>query len=191
MPIREDESNMESDVALIMGIQSGDKQALGKLVERHKRLAYHTALGLVGNKEDAHDISQEAFLRVYNSAKTFDTSQQFLPWFYTIIANLCRTWLRKRTTRDNRMVTIEDAPYLLVDVSNPETTMVAKNRIAELQRALMRLGFEDREIITLQHFRGMTYEEMADYLNIPRGTVMSRLYYARKKLAKLMRRSND
>lgn len=182
---------MESDVALIMGIQSGDKQALGKLVERHKRLAYHTALGLVGNKEDAHDISQEAFLRVYNSAKTFDTSQQFLPWFYTIIANLCRTWLRKRTTRDNRMVTIEDAPYLLVDVSNPETTMVAKNRIAELQRALMKLGFEDREIITLQHFRGMTYEEMADYLNIPRGTVMSRLYYARKKLAKLMRRSND
>ncbi|MFQ5453428.1 MAG: RNA polymerase sigma factor, partial [Candidatus Zixiibacteriota bacterium] len=140
-----------------------------------------------GNKDDAHDISQEAFLRVYRSAKTYDASQPFIPWFYTIISNLCRTWLRKRTVRNNRMIDVDDTSYLLVDRENPEITLLKKETIKHLRQSLMELPFEDREIITLQHFRGMSYDEIADLLNIPRGTVMSRLYYARKKLATLMR----
>ncbi|MFQ6007723.1 MAG: RNA polymerase sigma factor [Candidatus Zixiibacteriota bacterium] len=174
-----------------MSIKAGNKKALGKLVERHKKLAYRLALGLVGNKDDAYDISQEAFLRVYRSAKTYDEKQPFLPWFYTIIANLCRTWLQRRTRRESRVVDVDEAPFLLVDDANPETALIHKETIAKLRQALLELPFDDREIITLQHFRGMSYDEIANLLDIPRGTVMSRLYYARKKLATLMKENND
>lgn len=178
---------METDSVLIMDIKAGNKKALGKLVERHKKSAFRIALGLVGNKDDAYDISQEAFLRVYKSAATYDEQKPFLPWFYTIISNLSKTWLRKRQTRENRMIDVDDASYLLVDTSNPEDALVKKETISILRKAILELDFEDREIITLQHFRGMSYDEIADLLGIPRGTVMSRLYYARKKLGVLMR----
>lgn len=178
---------MNSDSALVMDIKAGNKQALQKLVLKHKKTAYRMALGLVGNRDDAFDISQEAFLRVYRSADTFDSTQPFLPWFYTIVANLSRTWLRRRTRRDHRLVDVDDVGYLLVSDDNPEQNVIRKETIAQLRQALMELSFDDREIITLQHFRGMSYDEIADLLNIPRGTVMSRLYYARKRLAKLMK----
>ena len=182
---------MKNDTALVLDIKSGNKKALGVLVERYKKLAYQTALGLVGNKDDAYDISQEAFLRVYRSAGTFDNNQPFLPWFYTIIANLSRTWLSRRSRRENRAVDLDDVSFLMVADSNPEADYLKKEMIARLREALMKLSFEDREIITLQHFRGMSYDEIATLLGVPKGTVMSRLYYARKRLAKLMRRTDD
>ncbi len=181
---------MTPDTELVMEIKAGDKKALQQLVERHKKTAYRIALGLVGNRDDAYDISQEAFLRVYKSAHTYDNSQPFLPWFYQIIANLCRTWLGRRSRRDNRMVDIDDASYLLVSDDNPEQALIQKETVARLRRALTQLSFKDREIITLQHFRGMSYDEIAELLRIPRGTVMSRLYYARKRLSELMRQSD-
>lgn len=178
---------MCTDGTLVGGIAAGDKKALGKLVERHKKLAYRLALGLVGNKDDAFDISQEAFLRVYRSAATFDHAQPFLPWFYTIISNLCKTWLRKRKRYEYRAVDLDDVSFLLVDPNTPDRALENKEIIDRLRQALMELPFKDREIITLQHFRGLSYDEIADLLKIPRGTVMSRLYYARKKLSNLMR----
>jgi RNA polymerase sigma-70 factor (ECF subfamily) len=185
-----DEGSMVNDSALVMSIGTGDKKAFRQLVERHKKTAYRVALGLVGNKDDAHDISQEAFLRVYKSAGTFDQTQPFLPWFYTIIANLCRTWLRRRTTRDYRMVDVDDASFLLVSDDDPERAVIQKEQAANLRKCLMELSLADREIIMLQHFRNMPYDEIAATLDIPRGTVMSRLYYARKRLAKLMRQND-
>jgi RNA polymerase sigma-70 factor (ECF subfamily) len=190
MMVNNGEKSMDADLALIMDIKAGNRSALAKLVEKHKKLAYATALGLVGNRDDAFDISQEAFLRVYQSAKTFDEKQPFLPWFYTIIANLSRTWLRRRTRREKSMLDVDDVSYLLVDSDNPETEMIQRETIDRLRHALMELSFDDREIITLQHFRGMSYDEIAEMLGIPKGTVMSRLYYARKKLAKLMERND-
>ncbi len=181
---------METDVALVMNIGKGDKSALRQLVERHKKTAYNMAIGLVGNRDDALDISQEAFLRVYRSADTFDNDKPFLPWFYTIVANLSRTWLRKRTTRDNRMVDLESSEYLLVASDNPEAETIQKETSRALSEGMMELPFEDREIIVMQHFQGLSYDEIATALDIPKGTVMSRLYYARKKLATIMRRSD-
>ncbi|MCP4685232.1 MAG: RNA polymerase sigma factor [bacterium] len=190
MTSRVESEPMKADSELVMNIKAGNKQALQTLVERHKKAAYRMALGLVGNRDDAYDISQEAFLRVYRSAGTFDQAQPFLPWFYTIVANLSRTWLRKRKRVDHKMVDVDDASYLLVSEDNPERTMIKKETINALRNALMKLSFEDREIITLQHFRGMSYDEIAELLDIPRGTVMSRLYYARKRLAKHMGRTD-
>lgn len=181
---------MCTDSTLVTAIVAGDKNALGILVERHKKLAFSLALGLVGNKDDAYDISQEAFLRVYRSARTFDSSKPFLPWFYTIISNLCRSLLRRRTVREYRTVDLDDISFLLVDHATPEQAYIRRELVANLRQALMKLPFKDREIITLQHFRNMSYDEIAALLDIPRGTVMSRLYYARKKLANEMRQAD-
>jgi RNA polymerase sigma-70 factor (ECF subfamily) len=177
---------MTTDTALIESMKSGDKKAFRLLVERHKRMAYQTALGLVGNRDDAYDISQEAFLRAYRSASTYKPEQPFLPWFYTIIANLARTWLKRRTVAKSRTVDIDDVHYLVSAEDSPESDLIKREEIERLRESIVKLSFDDREIITLYHFRNMSYDEIAELLNIPRGTVMSRLYYARKRLGGLM-----
>lgn len=181
---------VDTDASLIMSIKTGDKKALAELVEKHKKLAFRTALGMVGNREDAYDISQEAFLRVYRSAGTYDQKQPFLPWFHAIIANLSKTWLKRRQVAAKRSLPLEETDFLVSDSATPEDQVIEAETIGRLRAALMQLDFDDREIITLQHFRGMSYDEIASTLGIPRGTVMSRLYYARKKLANLMRQTD-
>jgi RNA polymerase sigma-70 factor (ECF subfamily) len=186
------EYSSETDETIMSRIKHGDKQALGILVDRYKKSAYQDAYGYVGNRDDAYDISQEAFIRVFKSANHFDTSLPFLPWFRTIIRNLSLTWLSKRSRHDDKSVELDDISFLLVDKkSNPEDKVIENEAKQALGKSLMKLSFEDREIIVMQHFRGMSYDEIADALELKKGTVMSRLYYARLKLAKLMSNSDD
>jgi RNA polymerase sigma-70 factor (ECF subfamily) len=167
-------------------ILAGKKSAMKILVDRYKKKAYYLALGMVGNSDEALDISQEAFIKVFKSAGRFDQNQRFFPWFYSIVINLCKDSLLRRERRESKEVNIEDNAFLLVDSRNPETTMIKKEEARSVRKAIMKLDPDDREIIMLKHFRDVPYEEIAILLNIPKGTVMSRLYYARKKLAKLL-----
>ncbi len=176
-----------TDAMLMTRTGSGDTKAFETLVERHKKTAYRIALGLVGNRDEAMDISQEAFLRVHRAARSFDDSQAFFPWFYTIIANLCRSALRKRSVRNRRETDYDSAAYMVTSGDNPEATTLAGERTAALLAAIEQLSFNDRQIIMLQHFDNRSYDDIAEILDIPKGTVMSRLYYARKRLAELMR----
>ena len=175
-----------SDSELMILIQKGEQSAMKELVEKYKMKAYYLALGMVGNKDEAYDISQEAFIRVYRSAKKFVPEQKFFTWFYSIIANLCKDCLKRREKWDSKQVDIDENDFLMVVESNPESQMIMKEQARNLRRAIMALDLADREIIMLKHFRDLPYAEIAVMLNIPRGTVMSRLYYARRKLAKLM-----
>lgn len=179
----------DDDNELMSQLKRGKIAALAVLVEKYKKQAYFLALGIVGNADDAYDISQEAFLRVYSSAKTFDDSQKFFPWFYAIVANLCRNLLRKRRINVNRTVDIAQVDHLMADRSTPESDIIAREEKRRLLAALRKLSFADREIINLYHFRMMSYEEITHLLGVPKGTVMSRLYYARKRLAKFMEES--
>lgn len=182
----------ETDESIMNRINNGDKQALGILVARYKKTAFKDAYGYVGNRDDAYDISQEAFIRVYKSAKNFDVSLPFLPWFCTIIRNLSLTWLARRNRNDFKSIELDDLSFMLIDKKkNPEDKVIEDEYKKALSKALMKLSFEDREIIVMQHFRGMSYDEIADSLQIKKGTVMSRLYYARLKLAKLIGNTND
>jgi RNA polymerase sigma-70 factor (ECF subfamily) len=167
-------------------LKRGKTKALAGLVEKYKKQAYFLALGMVGNSDDAYDISQEAFLRVYSSARTFDETQKFFPWFYSIVANLCRNLLRKRRVNAARTVDMADVAHLIADRTTPESDYIEDEQKRQLFAAMRKLSFADKEIINLNHFRMMSYDEIASLLNIPKGTVMSRLYYARKRLAKLM-----
>lgn len=176
---------LTDDNVLIAEIAEGDKKAMKALVERYKRKAFYMALGIVGNRDEALDISQEAFIRVFKSACRFDREQRFFPWFYSIVANLCKDSLQRREKRDSKSVDLDENDFLLVDDSDPEKKLMLKEQAQILRKALDQLSFDDREIIMLKHFRDMSYDEISGLLKIPKGTVMSRLYYARKKLAKL------
>lgn len=174
------------DNSLIAAIQNGKKKAMRVLIEKYKRKAYYMALGMVGNSDEAYDISQEAFIRVFRSAKRFDINQRFFPWFYSIIVNLCKDALLRREKRDSLAVDIAENEFLLIDERNPETALIRKEEAENLRKAILKLDFDDREIIMLKHFRDMSYDQISSLLKIPKGTVMSRLYYARRKLAKLL-----
>jgi RNA polymerase sigma-70 factor (ECF subfamily) len=169
------------DEKLILLSQKGKIRAFETLVNRYKKNAYFIALGLVGNSEDALDLSQEAFVRVYTSLNKYNGTSKFFPWFYTILTNLCKTHLKKQDVRKR---------YLHNELIREELTRSResesesdKNTLKEkLLQEIEKLPYKFKEIIVLKHFRGLSYKEISETLGIPVGSVMSRLFYARKKL---------
>ena len=169
---------MDDDEIAIEKCRNGEREAFRHLVEKYQRQAVSHATAILGNREDALDAAQEAFIDAFKALKQFDSSRPFYPWFYVLLRNRCfKLAARKRETE-----------------SIDETAIVAPNstaqseRILALENALRSLDMEDREIVTLKYFDGLSYNELAARLQIPKGTVMSRLFHARKKLqAKLER----
>jgi len=169
---------MDDDEIAIEKCRNGEREAFRHLVEKYQRQAISHATAILGSREDALDAAQEAFIDAFKALKQFDSSRPFYPWFYVLLRNRCfKMAARKRKTE-----------------SIDETVIVAPNstaqseRILALENALRSLDMEDREIVTLKYFDGLSYNELAERLQIPKGTVMSRLFHARKKLqAKLER----
>ena len=176
------------DAIAIERCKAGDKDAFRHLVERYQTEAMGHAQAILANREDALDAIQEAFLDAFQALGRFDTSRQFYPWFYTILRNRCFKLLGGR--RKNAGTSIEEAMIL-----EPVNDVSPEDRLA-LERALLELSPAEREIVTLKHLDGVSYDELAERLEIPRGTVMSRLFHARKRLreklvSKPSRRMND
>ncbi|MFH2054615.1 MAG: sigma-70 family RNA polymerase sigma factor [bacterium] len=177
------------DEHLAAMMQQGDMRAFETLVERHRQRAYYLALGLVGDRDDAADLSQEAFVRVYRAARRFDTTKDFFTWVYVIIANLARNWHKKRQVRST-FSRAEQADQESIrsrqERDNPEILLQTDETKAQVWRAIEALPFKFREIIILRHIEELPYEEIASLLEIPLGSVMSRLYYARRKLRQIL-----
>lgn len=180
--------------ALIERLKKGSKEAFEPLVEHYKRKAYCVALGFVRNPDDAMELSQQAFIKAYRSIRKFDNTRNFFPWFYSILRNTCFNHLKSKKIRKEDA--LEDLPEgsrdrVFVERENPEETY----RQSELRRimvdAILKLKPRDREIILLQHFHELSYSEIAESLNIPIGTVMSRLYNARSALRKHLERGRQ
>ncbi len=144
------------------------------------------ALSYVGNRDDALDLAQEAFFRVYKNLDRFREGERFAPWFFRILRNACLNFLDKR--RRGRAFSIHAADPDGQDFPLPDDSMspVAAIECTEAQRqfwkGLEKLSLKHREIILLRHFEDLDYATMATVLEIPIGTVMSRLFHARKKL---------
>ena len=168
----------DQDEVLLRRVAKGDLRAYSLLVEKHKRRAYAIALGFVGTPDEAYDLSQDAFLRVYRGARKFDPTRRFFPWFYAILANLCRTHLKKR----RREVGLDAVPEPFVQDAGPDDLHASRVLKRKLWAALQKLPPKDRDVIMMAHFWDYSYKAMSALLNVPFGTVMSRLYYARKKL---------
>jgi len=169
------------DENLILLSQKGKIRAFEKLVNRYKKNAYFIALGLVGNSEDAFDLSQDAFVRVYKSLNKYNGTSKFFPWFYTILTNLCKNHLKKQDVR-KKYLSNEIAKEKFSREHESESESERESLKQKLLDEIEKLPYKFKEIIVLKHFRGFSYREISETLGIPVGSVMSRLYYARKKL---------
>lgn len=181
------EERVESERALVLRARSGDRGAFGELVNRHMQRAYYIALGLTGSHEDALDLSQEAFARAFRARASLDPDRPFYAWLYQIVRRLCFNFLRDRSTRRRRLD--EATPWLTQEAnvrasqSDPARNAERAELRARVQAAIEQLPEREREVLVLKEFEGLRYREIAELLGIPIGTVMSRLYYARRRLA--------
>ena len=179
-----------SDHVLVLKAQAGDREAFGELVTRYMRRAYYAALGLSGSHDDALDLSQEAFVRAYRARASLDPDRPFYPWLYQIVRRLCFNLQRDRRTRRRRM---EEATPWLQDqagaraaASDPARSAERSELRSRLEVAIDALPEREREVLVLKEFEGLRYREIAELLGIPIGTVMSRLYTARRNLAEIL-----
>ena len=182
------ESVFEED-AVALGRGGRHRETFEVIVSRYMKDAYFIALGFVGNREDALDLSQEAFVRAYCNMDRLKEGGKFFPWFYQILRNLCFSHLRKRKVRRSVSFEESDGAHQMagdVDCFDPEAVAERNEVSDQLWRAIGRLSEKHREVIILRHFQNMSYEQIARSLFCSKGTVMSRLYHARKKLKELL-----
>jgi len=192
------------------GSRGSPRQAFEAVVKKHMKDAYFIALGLVGNREDALELSQEAFYRAYKNFDQLNSQEKFFPWFYQILRNLCFSHLRKRKVRRDYALGASDtsdvdtaasgtaamlagqdaAAASMPETFDPEVVAERNESKDRLWKAIGQLDEKHREVIILRHFRNMSYDEMAKILFCNRGTVTSRLYYARKRLKELLDRES-
>lgn len=176
-----------SDNALIRQTLGGKVKSFRKLVQKYQRQAVLFARGMVGNPDDAYDLSQEAFVRVYKHLNRFDSSYPFKVWFFHILSNLCKNHLRQRKNRQAVTTSTEMTETAAAPESRRPDIAFQKTEVQQkVWEGIGELPEKFREIIILCHFQDMSYEQMANVLDIPRGSVMSRLYYARQKLRKIL-----
>ncbi len=187
----------EEDRVLIEAAQKGDGKAFRTLVERHQRRVFSIALGIVRDENDAREISQEAFLRVYRGLDRFQGGSSFFTWLYRIVTNLSIDLIRRPGRRDAELLEERNlyevtdgalAPLVShMDGSDP-ARVVRRREIAErLQEALDALPPYHLGVILMREVEGMSYEEMAEAMGVSKGTIMSRLFHARQKLQRALK----
>jgi RNA polymerase sigma-70 factor (ECF subfamily) len=179
----------QSDEPLIERVRKGDQSAFRELFERYHRRAFAVALGVVKNPQDALDIVQDAFVKVYKHIDGFQGSSSFYTWLYRITMNLAIDHIRKNrhtTEFDDRVEhSSEGANELIspsVQESNPRQNVDRKELSKHIQQALNSLPEYHQAVILLREVEGLSYEEMSKVLKVPKGTVMSRLFHARRKM---------
>jgi RNA polymerase sigma-70 factor (ECF subfamily) len=162
------------DSTAIQKCKAGETEAFSHLVRRYQSEAIGHAVVILGSLDDALDAVQDAFLDAFQAMGRFDASRKFYPWLYTILRNRC---FKTLASRQKQATTGADAVEILVETAK-DAYGVATNVV---ERALRELAAEDRELLTLKHLDGLSYDELAERMGIPAGTVMSRLYHARKR----------
>lgn len=164
------------DTKLIERCIEGDRQAFETLLIQYEKPVFNAAYRMLNNREDASDVTQTVFLKVYENFSSFDPSRRFFSWIYRITLNESLNWLGKQ----NRLEPLQHETA--DDGLSPEQEVDSAKLSAEIQAALMTLKTEYRTVIILKHFLGCSYMEISDVLEIPEKTVKSRLYSARQQL---------
>ncbi len=180
---------MYKDEELVIRSQNGDMYAFEELVCRYERKIYTVAYRLVGNHDDANDIAQEAFLRAFQSIKSFRGEASFLTWIYRITTNLCRDELRKKYRISyeslDEKITLQEGEVTKQVPSNypdPAELFEKKELQEKIQDLIDALSPEFRLALVLRDIQGFSYDEIAEQLECSLGTVKSRINRARKYL---------
>ena len=167
--------------------QRGDFSAFEKLVQHHRNDVFRLAFHYVRSREEAWDLSQEVFIKAYNSLGGFRHEANFKTWLLRITANQCKDYLKKR-----RLATVAFDDTLradaVTDMLGPGRALEAQELGAAIQKALDMLSHKHKTAFMLREFEGYSYEEMAQIMGCSVGTVMSRLHHARKKLQDSLRK---
>jgi RNA polymerase sigma-70 factor (ECF subfamily) len=177
------------EAELVQRCASGDDAACGELVAQHQRMVYQLAFHLLGNREEALDLSQEVFLRVFRTVGSFRGQSSLRTWLFRIVVNQARNrqrWWRRRRQSDqvslDQHVVDHGEPRQPGDDASPDRVLARKQTARRLWDALDRLPFDQRTAIVLREFDGLSYDEIAFSLDIAVGTVKSRLTRARHAL---------
>jgi RNA polymerase sigma-70 factor (ECF subfamily) len=179
-----------SDDNLARRALAGDVGAYGELVRRHQGRVFAICLRMMGNRQDAEDMSQEVFIRAFEKLDRYDPERPFGPWVRKVAVNICLNALRGRGRKEVAYQEGWDWDQESAR-GNPEREQRRQEERLQVQRALMALPAEMRAVIELRHFQGMRYAEMAETLGISLDLVKVRLYRARRRLAKTLTREAD
>ena len=177
------------ETELLEQARKGDSQAFGALVERYQRRVVGVAQAVVHNQDDAIELAQETFVRAYENLSKFESRSSFSTWLYRIAANLSIDF-RRREGR-HQVLRGEDAETEINRLPSPRGDSYQESVRTELNKringALEQLTPEHRAVILLREVEGLSYDEISDMLQVPRGTVMSRLHYARSHMRTILK----
>jgi RNA polymerase sigma factor (sigma-70 family) len=171
----------DEDAALVARARAGDRDAFGVLVTRHQRAALRTAFAIGGSESEAEDVTQEAFVKAFRSLRRFEDGRPLRPWLMQIVANEARNRRRSRSRRERlavRAASVGGRPS-----GSAEDLALGEVTAGEVRAALARLDDRDRTVIALRYFAGLSEAETAGALEVPPGTVKSRLSRALDRLS--------
>lgn len=186
------------DHTLVEAAKSGDRRAFQLLFERYERKVYAVAYGFLRNQEDALDVVQDAFIKVFRYLPNFEGQSSFYTWLYRITANLCIDYLRRNTRKkdvefDDKLRHDGDPESSPVDalpasvLGSPGEAVENKEILAAVEDSLKYLSDKHRAVIVMRELQGLSYADMAKAMNCSKGTIMSRLFHARRNMQKLLR----
>jgi RNA polymerase sigma-70 factor (ECF subfamily) len=172
-----------SNGELISQLQCGKLSALGELYNRHRRMVYQTAIAITGDREAANDLLQDVFLRLHRFVNHFDPNRPLEPWLYRMTANLSYSWV-KRNHRGRRILK-EVTEWFLgssAEEETPHSLAEEKDEWEQVQRALLSLPIQQRVVVVMYYLNDLSLQEISQTLDVPLGTVKSRLHYGRLSL---------
>ncbi len=170
-------TKMDEARAITLCLKHRDPIGFEYLVGKYRREAFVHARALMGNEHDALDACQESFARAFAAMPGLEQLTSFYPWFYRILRNCCLNMLERRQTRVRYAESVPEEHR--VEQSTPASLLEKQEELDAVWSALLRLPAASREILSMKYIEGRSYDEIAQILDIPRGTVMSRLYHAR------------
>lgn len=185
------------DLTLVQRVRTGDQRAYKLLVERYQRKVYAVALGMLKDKEEARDVAQEAFVKVYRYLDHFKGDASFYTWLYRITVNICIDAMRRKGAKGDEHLEFDESVKLDTAEANigalgtrlgtnPQKSALRRELAERITAAIQQLPEAHRQILLLREVEGMSYEDLARVLEVPKGTVMSRLFHARLKMQKIL-----
>jgi RNA polymerase sigma-70 factor (ECF subfamily) len=182
--------DLKTDADLVKELQQGSLDALGSLYDRHRQMVYRTALAISGDAEAASDLLQDVFLRLHRFADHVDTSRPLEPWLYRVTANLAYTWVKQR---QRWFRPLEDIAEWFAGGKRNSLQQMAEldDELRQVSQAISALILPQRMVVVLYYLNDLSVQEIADILEIPVGTVKSRLHYGRQALKKQLGLQHD
>lgn len=182
--------SQDSDRELVLLLQDGDLDALGALYDRHHQRVYRTALGVANDSDAAADILQDVFLRMYRFASRIDPDRPLEPWLYRVTVNLTYTWVKRRNRWTHYLM--EVGQWLVREIRpGPQGQLEDAEQANMVRAAVTSLPLSQRLVVILYYVSDLSVEEISEILEIPAGTVKSRLYYARSSLREMLESTRE